>query len=50
MLELKESANVNGEVTYGKLKIDSGAVLTGQLRMVGTETRALPSGAKVKSN
>ncbi len=34
LLELRETAVVNGDITYGKLKIDGGAVLTGQLQRV----------------
>lgn len=32
LLEVRETARVNGEIAYGKLKIDAGAQLTGQLR------------------
>ena len=35
LLEVRESARVEGEVTYGKLKIDAGAVLLGTIRMSG---------------
>ena len=33
LLEVRESAKVEGEITYGKLKIDAGAVLLGTIRM-----------------
>ena len=32
LLEVRETARVNGDISYGKLKIDAGAQLTGQLR------------------
>lgn len=35
LLEVRESARVEGEITYGKLKIDAGAVLLGQIKMTG---------------
>lgn len=31
LLEVRETARVSGEISYGKLKIDAGAQLTGQL-------------------
>lgn len=31
LLEVRETARVSGEIAYGKLKIDAGAQLTGQL-------------------
>lgn len=33
LLEVRDSARVEGEITYGKLKIDSGAVLLGTVKM-----------------
>ena len=36
LLEVRETARVNGEISYGKLKIDAGAQLTGQLKQGST--------------
>ncbi|MCB0643396.1 MAG: polymer-forming cytoskeletal protein, partial [Phaeodactylibacter sp.] len=36
-LDIKERANVNGEIEYGKLVVQPGAVLVGDVRMTGTE-------------
>ena len=33
LLEVRDSSRVEGEITYGKLKIDSGAVLLGTVKM-----------------
>ncbi len=33
LLEVRETAKVNGEIAYGKLKIDAGATMTGQLTL-----------------
>lgn len=35
LLEVRDSAHVEGEITYGKLKIDAGAVLLGTIKMSG---------------
>lgn len=35
LLEVRESARVEGEVSYGKIKIDAGAVLIGNIQMAG---------------
>jgi len=35
LLEVRESARVEGDVTYGKIKIDAGAVLVGNIQMTG---------------
>jgi cytoskeletal protein CcmA (bactofilin family) len=32
LLELRETARVEGEISYGKLKIDPGAVLSGNVQ------------------
>lgn len=40
LLEVRETAKVNGEIAYGKLKIDAGATLTGQLSMADTPRAA----------
>ena len=45
LLEVRETAKVSGDITYGKLKIDSGAVLTGQLQMVGDAGAPAPARA-----
>ena len=36
LLEVRETARVSGEIAYGKLKIDAGAQLTGQLSQGAT--------------
>ena len=43
LLEVRDSARVEGEVTYGKLKIDSGAVLLGTGKMSGGAAGKPPS-------
>lgn len=43
LLEVRDSARVEGEVTYGKLKIDSGAVLLGTVKMSGGASGKSPS-------
>lgn len=40
LLEVRDSARVEGEITYGKLKIDSGAVLLGTVKMSGNSGAA----------
>lgn len=35
LLTIKETANVNGQIRYGKLVVQPGAVLVGDLRMIG---------------
>ncbi len=35
LLEVRESARVEGDVTYGKIKIDAGAMLIGNIQMTG---------------
>jgi len=35
LLEVRESASVQGDVTYGKIKIDAGAMLVGNIQMTG---------------
>ena len=47
LLEVRETARVNGDISYGKLKIDAGAQLTGQLRQGGAAGKpAAPSAAQ----
>jgi cytoskeletal protein CcmA (bactofilin family) len=46
LLTIKETANVSGQIRYGKLVVQPGAVLVGDLRMNGVSTpSAKPSGA-----
>jgi cytoskeletal protein CcmA (bactofilin family) len=40
LLEVRESASVEGEVTYGKIKIDAGAMLVGNIQMTGGAGKA----------
>ncbi len=48
LLEVRESARVEGDVSYGKLKIDAGAVLLGTIKMVGAEqSKRTPKGEPV---
>ena len=37
LLEVRDSARVEGDVTYGKIKIDAGAVLLGTIKMTGDQ-------------
>jgi len=52
LLEVRDSARVEGDVTYGKLKIDAGAVLLGTIKMNGANSngraaKAAPKGQAV---
>jgi cytoskeletal protein CcmA (bactofilin family) len=38
LLTIKETANVSGQIRYGKLVVQPGAVLVGDLRMTGAPT------------
>ncbi len=40
LLNIRESANVNGEIRYGKLIVQPGAVLVGDVRMNGTSVKS----------
>ena len=40
LLEVRDSATVEGDVTYGKIKIDAGAVLIGNISMTGGANKA----------
>ncbi|MFK8055314.1 MAG: polymer-forming cytoskeletal protein [Saprospiraceae bacterium] len=40
LLEVRDSARVQGDVTYGKIKIDAGAVLIGNIQMTGGAGKA----------
>ena len=40
LLTIKESANVSGQIRYGKLVVQPGAVLVGDLRMIGSSSPA----------
>jgi cytoskeletal protein CcmA (bactofilin family) len=40
LLEVREAARVEGDVTYGKIKIDAGAVLVGNIQMTGGSVKA----------
>ncbi|MBK7408995.1 MAG: polymer-forming cytoskeletal protein [Saprospirales bacterium] len=42
LLTIKETANVNGQIRYGKLVVQPGAVLVGDLRMNGVSGAAKP--------
>jgi len=43
LLEVRDSATVEGDVTYGKIKIDAGAVLIGNISMTGGVSKAKAS-------
>ena len=43
LLTIKETANVNGQIRYGKLVVQPGAVLVGDLRLNGTPPSAKPA-------
>lgn len=43
LLTIKETSNVNGQIRYGKLVVQPGAVLVGDLRMSGTPTNVKPA-------
>ncbi len=40
LLEVRETARVNGQIAYGKLKIDAGATMTGQLSLADAKQPA----------
>lgn len=40
LLEVRDSATVEGDVTYGKIKIDAGAVLVGNISMTGGASKS----------
>jgi len=40
LLEVRTSARVEGDVSYGKIKIDAGAVLIGNIQMTGGATKS----------
>ncbi len=46
LLEVRETAKVNGEIAYGKLKIDAGATMTGQLSLADAKKPAVASTAQ----
>ena len=49
LLEVRETAQVEGDVTYGKLKIDAGAVLLGTIKMSGNSSSGGSAQPKGKS-
>lgn len=40
LLNVRETANVTGEVTYGKLIVQSGAIISGSYKVVGEKTNS----------
>lgn len=46
LLNIRESAKVSGEVTYGKLIVQSGAVINGTYKVIGQETNGTIKPAK----
>jgi len=49
LLTIKETANVNGHIRYGKLVVQPGAVLVGDLRMNGASPNAKPAAEASKT-
>lgn len=43
LLHIRESANVNGDVTYGKLVVQAGAVISGTYNLQGASANGKPS-------
>lgn len=50
LLNIRESANVNGEIRYGKLIVQPGAVLIGDVRMNGAQVHITKSSQNTGSN
>ena len=49
LLEVREAARVEGDISYGKLKIDAGAVLLGTIKMSGGAAQATAGAPKPKA-
>jgi cytoskeletal protein CcmA (bactofilin family) len=50
LLHIRESANVRGEVTYGKLVVQSGAVINGSWKVVGQDANGSSKNKKDAKN
>lgn len=50
LLHIRESANVRGEVTYGKLVVQSGAVINGSWKVIGQDANGSSKNKKESKN
>jgi cytoskeletal protein CcmA (bactofilin family) len=50
LLTIKETAKVQGEIRYGKLVVQPGATLIGDVRLVGSANVSVPSKEKTQPN